>query len=1182
MDDVLGDEQDLQAVLGHADFGGFDNDALDFRNLEDYINGDDENTMYFTESLVGDVKAGDPSVSVLNPNGPPGGLVGPKQPTILHQHPTANLLYPVTNNTTCYKNNLINSGYTAHMHNLPESPPDSGSEPPYSPPDEDQKLQSVHLSMRKQPTAGVAPAAPPLLSYSNTQPLKHMEAPLPSHLPPLIQHHQLHHPHSLPHSQHLHNGPVQAVNPMIGQHQQQQQQQQQQQPTTLDSTTNSLFNNLVRAPPYPTNKKRKHSESPNAGGSAAANELMNGIVHIKQEPGNQNGSGIILTPPSIESSQRPHCSSPDHGSNHSTTGPQLMDDDISFDFNGDPQMAFVDSNYQCIRFQPFQQSVWHVVCDANLKELPLPNYRVDADKGFNFSNADDAFVCQKKNHFQVTVHAQLSGEPHYVKTPEGLKKIDNFYVHFYGVKVESPSQSIKIEQSQSDRSKKPFHPVQVELANEQMVKITVGRLHFSETTSNNMRKKGKPNPDQRYFYLVIGLHAHCGDTNYPLVSSASERIIVRASNPGQFESEVELSWQKGLTAESVYHSGRVGINTERPDESLVVHGNVKVTGHIAQPSDVRAKEDIQELDTKEQLRNLQQLRIVRYQYREEFAKHAGLQKDERHDTGVIAQEVQKVLPDAVKESGDIVLPSGQRIDNFLVVNKDRIFMENIGAVKELCKVTDNLENRIDELERMNNKLAKLRRIDSLKSTSSGTSTITSVPSSASTSAKKPLRRGTRRTSAKEGLCSNKFVQGTIIVLILVMAMCLIAMATLYILEWQKRQIYDIPNGTTLAPNHSTPMSYNGSSTTTNNNNNTTSGGFQGNQSLGVTPPASMKTKTSTVIHATSSSYTVRVLGKREPIGLPPHCVAVANKTIQADNLCPSYCCSDLSTSIRGDGSGNNNRPTASPVVRQRGSTRMTSTYSPPTTTVTRLSSVVITPSSIRLIHPNSNNVLEQQQRGRGGGAIRAPESSTEENFSPVEFSANKYPDESNDAVSDHWINRPNKGVNYVKTKSGNNDKPVRQKREVNNRLHTMVEGIRLIEFNESITEEYCSNCKEGNFTYRIPISRYMPQQPLSLEFTLSNASGVFVDICQTGNKVTECSLSQMPINTDLKIGPTNERKTEELTPAWVLPIGSFVESSYMFRVTTIENHVEACKASSSLANVQFVEYNFVFYRTCAD
>ena len=37
----------------------------------------------------------------------------------------------------------------------------------------------------------------------------------------------------------------------------------------------------------------------------------------------------------------------------------------------------------------------------------------------------------------------------------------------------------------------------VNLPLEQVTKVTVGRLHFSETTANNMRKKGKPNPDQR-------------------------------------------------------------------------------------------------------------------------------------------------------------------------------------------------------------------------------------------------------------------------------------------------------------------------------------------------------------------------------------------------------------------------------------------------------------------------------------------------------------------------------------------------------------------------------------------------------------------------------------------------------------------------------------------------------------
>lgn len=40
-------------------------------------------------------------------------------------------------------------------------------------------------------------------------------------------------------------------------------------------------------------------------------------------------------------------------------------------------------------------------------------------------------------------------------------------------------------------------PSRVNLPPEQVTKVTVGRLHFSETTANNMRKKGKPNPDQR-------------------------------------------------------------------------------------------------------------------------------------------------------------------------------------------------------------------------------------------------------------------------------------------------------------------------------------------------------------------------------------------------------------------------------------------------------------------------------------------------------------------------------------------------------------------------------------------------------------------------------------------------------------------------------------------------------------
>lgn len=66
----------------------------------------------------------------------------------------------------------------------------------------------------------------------------------------------------------------------------------------------------------------------------------------------------------------------------------------------------------------------------------VPEFHVDADKGFLFSSFDDSFVCQKKNHFQLTMHVDMRGTPAYVKTNTGaLKHVDSCYLHFYGIKV---------------------------------------------------------------------------------------------------------------------------------------------------------------------------------------------------------------------------------------------------------------------------------------------------------------------------------------------------------------------------------------------------------------------------------------------------------------------------------------------------------------------------------------------------------------------------------------------------------------------------------------------------------------------------------------------------------------------------------------------------------------------------
>ncbi|XP_019658288.2 myelin regulatory factor-like protein [Ailuropoda melanoleuca] len=454
------------------------------------------------------------------------------------------------------------------------------------------------------------------------------------------------------------------------------------------------------------------------------------------------------------------------------------------DYDSEGQnMTPVDQCSPSLKWQPYQSVPWHGLFNGHYEKLPDIGYRVVTDKGFNFSPADDAFVCQKKNHFQITIHIQVWGSPKFVKTQMGLKPIDMFYLKAFGVKVEATNQIIAIEQSQADRSKKIFNPVKIDLLADQVTKVTLGRLHFSETTANNMRKKGKPNPDQRYFMLVVGLYAAHQDQCYLLSAHISERIIVRASNPGQFENDGDALWQRGQVPESIVCHSRVGINTDVPDEALVVCGNMKVMGTIMHPSDSRAKQNIQEVDTNEQLRRIAQMRIVEYDYKPEFASSMGI--NTAHQTGMIAQEVREILPGAVREVGDVTCENGETLQNFLMVDKDQIFMENVGAVKQLCKLTNNLEERIEELEIWNRKLARLKRLSSCKSSASEASSISKFSRAVSASSPRraiPKKPNKVYFSGKKQLCPNWVFQTLVITLIAVMAFCALTIVSLYILS----------------------------------------------------------------------------------------------------------------------------------------------------------------------------------------------------------------------------------------------------------------------------------------------------------------------------------------------------------------------------------------------------------------
>lgn len=110
-------------------------------------------------------------------------------------------------------------------------------------------------------------------------------------------------------------------------------------------------------------------------------------------------------------------------------------------------------------------------------------------------------------------------------------------------------------------------------------------------------------------------------------------------------------------------------------------------------------------------------------------------------------------------------------------------MENVGAVKELCKLTDNLETRIDELERWSKKLAKLRRLDSMKSTNSHTGSQFSRAGSIPYKQRPSKVIGKTVPAPSDQSCvSQRFLQATIIALVIIMAFSVISMTTLYVLN----------------------------------------------------------------------------------------------------------------------------------------------------------------------------------------------------------------------------------------------------------------------------------------------------------------------------------------------------------------------------------------------------------------
>ena len=130
--------------------------------------------------------------------------------------------------------------------------------------------------------------------------------------------------------------------------------------------------------------------------------------------------------------------------------------------------------------------------------------------------------------------------------------------------------------------------------------------------------------------------------------------------------------------------GNVGIGTANPSYTLHVNGEIYSSGGYA-GSDIRWKKNITLLENS--LGNVLKLQGVSYEWKTEEYKDKNF--DEGKQIGLIAQEVEKVIPELVSTDNE----------GYKAVSYEKLTAVLVEAIKEQQKKIAELENRIKMLEK---------------------------------------------------------------------------------------------------------------------------------------------------------------------------------------------------------------------------------------------------------------------------------------------------------------------------------------------------------------------------------------------------------------------------------------------------------------------------------------------------
>lgn len=135
------------------------------------------------------------------------------------------------------------------------------------------------------------------------------------------------------------------------------------------------------------------------------------------------------------------------------------------------------------------------------------------------------------------------------------------------------------------------------------------------------------------------------------------------------------------------------------DRNVAIRGNLCVMGQILNPSDLVLKENVTELDMC--LDVINELKPVRYNFKQNGLNELNL--PDNHQMGLLAQDVEAVLPDCVTE---------QTVDGVTIktVNYLQLVPVLISSVQELNQDLEEKESEIELLKSQVNEINELKKI----------------------------------------------------------------------------------------------------------------------------------------------------------------------------------------------------------------------------------------------------------------------------------------------------------------------------------------------------------------------------------------------------------------------------------------------------------------------------------------